>query len=125
VLNRHHFMTTGLAAGGVWGLREGLRRPAAPKMATSSGTAAPLLNATSPIAPLGASTVGAQATSFAKGAAAEATKSGPEAAAEKAKLNAANAARVSSRLRWNNVLNQVTRRGSFTGNSAGVLGKST
>lgn len=118
-------MTTGLAAGGVWGLREGLRRPAAPKMATSSGTAAPLLNATSPIAPLGASTVGAQATSFAKGAAAEATKSGPEAAAEKAKLNAANAARVSSRLRWNNVLNQVTRRGSFTGNSAGVLGKST
>ena len=31
---------------------------------------------------------------------------------------------MSSRLRWNNVLNAVTRRGSFTGNSAGVLGPS-
>lgn len=104
-------------------MREGLRKPAAPKMATASATT-PLLDAAGkavPTAPV-ASAVGSQTAAFAKAAAAEATKAGPEAAAEKAKLNAANAARVSSRLRWNNVLNQVTRRGSFTGNSAGVLG---
>lgn len=33
------------------------------------------------------------------------------------------AARISGRLRWNNILNQVTRRGTAMGNSAGVLGK--
>ncbi|KPV74261.1 uncharacterized protein RHOBADRAFT_15994 [Rhodotorula graminis WP1] len=32
-----------------------------------------------------------------------------------------SAARISGRLRWNNILNQVTRRGTAMGNSAGVL----
>lgn len=55
-------------------------------------------------------------------AAKDAATEGAAGAADKARVNAQAAAKVSSRLRWNNVLNQVTRRGSFTGNSAGVLG---
>ena len=110
---------TGLAAGGLWGFREGLRKDVIPR---NTATATPL--ATGATAPA-ASAVGAQATAFANTAAAKAAPTAtaattPEAAAAGTAAQA-QARRISRRLRWNNVLNQVTRRGSFTGNSAGVL----
>lgn len=43
------------------------------------------------------------------------------AAAEALEEGARTQARTSMRLRWNTVLNAVTRRGSFMGNHAGVL----
>lgn len=112
----------GLAAGGLWGLREGLRKDVIPR---NTATATPLAAGTTAPA---ASAVGAQATAFANTAAAKAAPTAaaaaatatPEAAAAGTAAQA-QARRISRRLRWNNVLNQVTRRGSFTGNSAGVL----
>ncbi|SCV74901.1 BQ2448_7930 [Microbotryum intermedium] len=117
----------GLAGGGVWGLYEGFRRPILPKAGTPIGsihpTAAATSAATASAGAPSASSIGAQATAFAKqAAAASSTSKGtvpPEAAA--ASAAASSAGKVSRRLRWNHVLNQVTRRGSFTGNSAGVL----
>lgn len=113
--------TLGLAAGGVWGFREGLRKPLMPRAATPASTLAatttPLASTSTPPA----STIGSQATAFASAAKSAVNPTGEN--AEKAKINAQTAAKVSGRLRWNNVLNQVTRRGSFTGNSAGVLGR--
>lgn len=115
----------GLALGGLWGLREGIRKPVLPAKGTAtvaSTSAAPAAAATA-AAPAtatatapAASAVGAQATAFAKDAAAAAATT-PEGTA------ARPAPRVSARLRWNNILNQVTRRGSFAGNTAGVLGR--
>lgn len=119
--------SAGLAAGGLWGFREGLRKPLAPRAPSSalSTTVPPAAAAASPSAPLGtaplSSAVGSQAKAFVN-AAKDAATEGAAGAADKARVNAQAAAKVSSRLRWNNVLNQVTRRGSFTGNSAGVLG---
>lgn len=72
-----------------------------------------------------AEAIGAQATAFAKEAAAPAAAQTAEASAAGAAGTGARAAtqqRVSARLRWNNVLNQITRRGTSMGNSAGVLG---
>ncbi|GAA5970730.1 hypothetical protein JCM21900_003292 [Sporobolomyces salmonicolor] len=110
----------GLALGGAWGFTEGLRRP----IARPASSTAPLASATttassatpSATAPK-ASAIGAQATAFAKEAGAQAAEGVKQAA------GAAHTAagRVSSRLRWNNILNQVTRRGTSMGNSAGVL----
>lgn len=112
----------GLALGGVWGLREGLRKPILPTKGAavaSTSAAVPGAAGAATTAPV-ASAVGAQATAFAKGAAGAAPAAEGAAAADAVR---ANAGKVSGRLRWNNILNQVTRRGSFTGNSAGVLGK--
>lgn len=92
--------------------------PRAAATSTLPTTTAPLTSTSAPPA----STIGSQATAFAKAAKSAVNSAGAE-GAEKAKINAQAAAKVSARLRWNNVLNQVTRRGSFTGNSAGVLGK--
>jgi import inner membrane translocase subunit TIM23 len=113
----------GLAAGGLWGFREGLRKPLLPRASIPTATTSALASAPLGSTPL-ASAVGSQATAFAD--AAKAALGGAAAApgSDKAKVNAQAAAKVSARLRWNNVLNQVTRRGSFTGNSAGVLGTS-
>lgn len=72
---------------------------------------------TSTLAPT-AGTIGAQATAFASAA----TEGAAQTQTEGEKANARAASKVSARLRWNSILNQVTRRGSFTGNSAGVLG---
>ncbi|GAA5820643.1 hypothetical protein JCM3770_003564 [Rhodotorula araucariae] len=111
----------GLALGGSWGFWEGLRRPpaapravptAAPAVAAAAGTAAPA-GAAAPTA----SAVGAQATAFVKEAAAQVTEGAKQATGQAS----AAAARISGRLRWNNILNQVTRRGTAMGNSAGVL----
>lgn len=106
----------------MWGFREGLRKPLMPRVPTP----ATALNATAPIAstsaPL-ASSIGSQATAFANAAKSAVNSAAGGVDADKARTNAQAAAKISARLRWNNVLNQVTRRGSFTGNSAGVLGK--
>ncbi|SGZ21086.1 BQ5605_C021g09332 [Microbotryum silenes-dioicae] len=120
----------GLAGGGIWGLYEGFRRPILPKAGQSipigsinPAAAAATSTATSAAGVPPASSIGAQATAFAQQAAAgSSTPKGtvpPEAAAGSATANSAS--KISRRLRWNHVLNQVTRRGSFTGNSAGVL----
>ncbi|GAA5883564.1 hypothetical protein JCM3774_001742 [Rhodotorula dairenensis] len=121
----------GLGLGGAWGFVEGFRRPiAAARQAPSvapaaaggaSSTAAAA--ATAGGAPT-AQAIGAQATAFAKEATAAAVEGA--AAARPAPVAGGAAAaqaaqRVSARLRWNNVLNQVTRRGTSMGNSAGVL----
>ncbi|KAL8287522.1 hypothetical protein RQP46_003380 [Phenoliferia psychrophenolica] len=114
----------GLAAGGLWGLREGIRKPLAPRTPTPTSTlpsttpSSATATAAAPPQPP-ASAIGAQARAFAEASALKAGAAGttPGGAPD---VKAA-AAKVSSRLRWNNILNQVTRRGSFTGNSAGVL----
>ncbi|KAK4705030.1 hypothetical protein P7C70_g1178, partial [Phenoliferia sp. Uapishka_3] len=115
------YSNAGLAAGGLWGLREGIRKPLAARAPTPlSSTPVASTSATPPATSQPtASAIGAQARAFAEGTAAKAgaaATGGPD-----VKTAAQNAAKVSSRLRWNNILNQVTRRGSFTGNSAGVL----
>lgn len=119
----------GLALGGVWGLREGLRRdimprntPATAGAPLASAAAAPKVSAGA--AAPAASAIGAQAKAFASEAAAAAAGNSAASASSSASSSAtaaAQARRVSRRLRWNHVLNQVTRRGSFTGNNAGVL----
>lgn len=114
----------GLGLGGAWGFWEGLRRPiAAPR---SVSTAAPVAPAAAGAAAPAAPAVGAQATAFAKDAAKQVAEGAKQAtgAATTSSSAAATAARISGRLRWNNVLNQVTRRGTAMGNSAGVLGAS-
>lgn len=124
----------GLGLGGAWGFWEGLRRPlaaprsvstAAPLAAAAAGTAgaAPSAAAAGAGAAPAASAVGAQATAFVKDAAKQVTEGAKQAAASTT-TSAAQAARISGRLRWNNILNQVTRRGTAMGNSAGVLGAS-
>ncbi|GAA5926855.1 protein transporter TIM23 [Sporobolomyces koalae] len=115
----------GLAFGGLWGFTEGFRRPVArPSQSTAplapavaEGAAATGAAATT--APKAAA-VGQQATAFAKQAATAATAAA-EGAVGANPTAAQTAAKVSARLRWNNVLNQVTRRGTSMGNSAGVL----
>ncbi|GAA5990048.1 hypothetical protein JCM10908_005796 [Rhodotorula pacifica] len=107
----------GLGLGGAWGFVEGFRRPiAAPRQAPS---VAPAAAAASAAAPAGAAptaqAIGAQTTAFVKEAGSAAMAEGAAAA------RPAGQQRVSGRLRWNNVLNQVTRRGTSMGNSAGVL----
>ncbi|KAK4055885.1 Mitochondrial import inner membrane translocase subunit tim23 [Microbotryomycetes sp. JL221] len=118
----------GLALGGVWGLREGLRRDLMPRntpatagatLAESSATAATQTAGATPKA----SAVGAQAKAFAQQAAAAAASTASQSSTTATGTSSAaqQARRVSRRLRWNHVLNEVTRRGSFTGNNAGVL----
>lgn len=119
----------GLALGGVWGLREGLKRDLMPRntpatagatLANSSATAATQTAGSAPKA----SAIGAQAKAFAEQAAATssaASSTSSSSSASSAAAAASQARKVSRRLRWNHVLNQVTRRGSFTGNNAGVL----
>ncbi|GAA5915009.1 hypothetical protein JCM3775_005303 [Rhodotorula graminis] len=122
----------GLGLGGAWGFWEGLRRPlaaprsvstAAPLAAAAAGTAgaAPSAAAAGAGAAPAASAVGAQATAFVKDAAKQVTEGAKQAAGAASTTSAAQAARISGRLRWNNILNQVTRRGTAMGNSAGVL----
>ncbi|GAA5888655.1 hypothetical protein JCM6882_009036 [Rhodosporidiobolus microsporus] len=112
----------GLALGGAWGFTEGLRKPLAPRSAPSvpigsinpaaagaaatAGASAPAGSAASAVNLAKEAVAGAKET-VAEGAAAAAAKSGAD--------------KVSFRLRWNNILNQVTRRGTHMGNSAGVL----
>lgn len=116
----------GLGLGGAWGFVEGFRRPiAAPRQAPSVAPAAAAAGSSTAAAGAAptAQAIGAQATAFAKEAASAATGQTVEGAAARPAAAAA-AQRVSARLRWNNVLNQVTRRGTSMGNSAGVLGES-
>ncbi|GAA5998513.1 protein transporter TIM23 [Rhodotorula paludigena] len=114
----------GLGLGGAWGFWEGLRRPIAAPRNVSTAAPAPAAAAAAGAAPPAAgaapaaSAVGAQATAFAKEAAAQVTEGAKQAAGN---AQAQAAARISGRLRWNNILNQVTRRGTAMGNSAGVL----
>ncbi|GAA5857629.1 hypothetical protein JCM5353_006713, partial [Sporobolomyces roseus] len=119
----------GLALGGAWGFTEGFRRPVArPSQSTAPLAATPATAAAaaaegatqSTTAPK-ASAVGQQATAFAKQAANDLAKGAKEAVGATTGQASQTAAKVSARLRWNNVLNQVTRRGTSTGNSAGVL----
>lgn len=122
----------GLGLGGAWGFVEGFRRPIAaarqaPAVAPAAAAAAAAAGTVTGAAPT-AQAIGAQATAFAKEAASAATTAaastteGAAAAAARPAAGAGAAAqRVSARLRWNNVLNQVTRRGTSMGNSAGVL----
>ncbi|TKA55971.1 hypothetical protein B0A53_01673 [Rhodotorula sp. CCFEE 5036] len=126
----------GLGLGGAWGFVEGFRRPiaaarqvpaVAPAAAAAAAAAGSSTAATAAGAAPTAQAIGAQATAFAKEAASAATaasttEGGAAAAAARPAAGAGAAAqRVSARLRWNNVLNQVTRRGTSMGNSAGVL----
>lgn len=117
----------GLGLGGAWGFVEGFRRPiAAARQAPAVAPAAAAAAGTATGAAPTAQAIGAQATAFAKeaaSAAAASTTEGAAAAAARPAAGAAAAQRVSARLRWNNVLNQVTRRGTSMGNSAGVLGE--
>lgn len=121
----------GLGLGGAWGFVEGFRRPiAAARQAPAVAPAAAAAAGTTTGAAPTAQAIGAQATAFAKEAAPAAAASTTEGAAAAAArpgagAGAAAAQRVSARLRWNNVLNQVTRRGTSMGNSAGVLGETT
>ncbi|GAA6003775.1 hypothetical protein JCM10207_003592 [Rhodosporidiobolus poonsookiae] len=101
----------GLALGGAWGFSEGMTRPISGRSGPSP--AAAVGGATAPPAAGG---VGAQAANLAKEAVAGASEATGAGAAQQAAAN-----RVSFRLRWNNILNQVTRRGTSMGNSAGVL----
>ncbi|KAM0752090.1 Tim17-domain-containing protein [Meredithblackwellia eburnea MCA 4105] len=117
----------GLAAGGLWGLREGIRKPLVPRPSPATApattlTTPPTTNASPASATATASAIGAQTRSFAESASAAGTggAAGAEGAAN-AQAQARQQRQISARLRWNNILNQVTRRGSFTGNSAGVL----
>ncbi|GAA5866367.1 hypothetical protein JCM8547_000755 [Rhodosporidiobolus lusitaniae] len=107
----------GLALGGAWGFTEGLRKPLAPRSAPSVplGSIHPTTSAAGAAAPAaGAAPAVAPAVNLAK----EAVAGGKEAAQV---ANAQQTQRISGRLRWNNILNQVTRRGTHMGNSAGVL----
>ncbi|KAG0655997.1 hypothetical protein C6P46_000511 [Rhodotorula mucilaginosa] len=116
----------GLGLGGAWGFVEGFRRPIAAARQAPAVAPAAAAAAGAGAAPT-AQAIGAQATAFAKEAAsavtaASTTEGGAAAAAARPAAGAGAAAqRVSARLRWNNVLNQVTRRGTSMGNSAGVL----
>lgn len=129
----------GLTAGGLWGLREGLARsrrmPAAPAASAGASTATVgnIFNQAAQAA--SASTSAALNTASTKtAAAAEAAAAGTSAgnAAEAATSSAKSAeARAQAavrnspafRVRLNAVLNSVTRRGTFVGNNAGVLGR--
>ncbi|KAI5478152.1 hypothetical protein MNV49_005416 [Pseudohyphozyma bogoriensis] len=106
----------GLGAGGLWGLREGFRKPVLPKTAAAATASVPLSSTVPP-----ASAIGAQATAFAESSAAAAAAGSAPAAEGAAASAARGAGKVSGRVKWNNILNQVTRRGTFAGNSAGVL----
>ncbi|GAA6032106.1 hypothetical protein JCM8097_007076 [Rhodosporidiobolus ruineniae] len=110
----------GLALGGAWGFTEGLRKPLTARAPNSTPIGSINPSASAPPA-AGAPSSGptSAAINFAKEAASTVAKDGAAGAA--AAANAAEAQKVSFRLRWNNVLNQVTRRGTHMGNSAGVL----
>ncbi|GAA5879734.1 hypothetical protein JCM16303_004154 [Sporobolomyces ruberrimus] len=120
----------GLAFGGLWGFTEGFRKPVsrpsqstaplAPAAAATAEGAAAATAAPSATAPKAAN-IGQQANAFAKQAASAATSAAEGAVGANGATAAQTAAKVSARLRWNNVLNQVTRRGTSMGNSAGVL----
>lgn len=72
--------------------------------------------------PEAAAGVGAAARNLAEEAAAAAAANVQRQQAQAAGTSAAAASsRVGMRLRWNAILNSVTRRGTFTGNNAGVL----
>ncbi|GAA5832324.1 hypothetical protein JCM11251_006410 [Rhodosporidiobolus azoricus] len=111
----------GLALGGAWGFTEGLRRPLAPRSAPSVplGSINPAAAGAAPTAGAAASSAAAPAINLAKEVAAGAKDAVTEGAAAAANRQAAD--KISFRLRWNNILNQVTRRGTHMGNSAGVL----
>lgn len=101
----------GLGMGGLWGLREGWQRSqaiAAGRLARSMANA---------------SGVAAAAAAAAQKAPAP-SPTGPVAAAAAAAFEGSPGG-VSWRLRLNAILNGITRRGSFTGNTSGVLGQST
>lgn len=98
---------TGLAAGGLWGLREGLTRPI---YRSSLGQAAA---ATGSIALDALGKVQQQAATAAASAAGNSTS---QPARPQMRMSAP------LRLRLNTVLNAMTSRGTFVGNNAGVLG---
>lgn len=115
----------GLTAGGLWGLREGLARSR--KLGTN-----PTLNSTLNQAAQAASASTSSALNTAASATSAAT---PAAAAQQASTAAASSAKTAEsrataavrspafRVRLNAVLNSITRRGTFVGNNAGVLGE--
>lgn len=111
----------GLALGGAWGFTQGLREPLVRSAATAPsvpiGSIKPTAPGSAPVAPAAA------AVNLAKEAVAGAKDAVKETAAGAASA-AQQASKISGRLRWNNILNQVTRRGTHMGNSAGVLGTS-
>lgn len=96
------FGNVGLAAGGVWGLRDGFFR----QVYTSK------------------SALGALSAQQAAVPNATATGTGEAAAATTAATGQPQPLRLGTplRLRLNTVLNAVTSRGTFVGNNAGVLG---
>ena len=114
-------VSSGLSAGGLWGLREGLARSR--RFPTSS-------NSTINTIAKQASTAAEASTSASLGGAASAAQSpsAPAAFPTSTKTSprsesAAGPVRTPGfRIRLNAVLNSVTRRGTFVGNNAGVLG---
>ena len=97
---------SGLAFGGLWGLREGYARPLYKNLAsTVNGTLKPQ-----------ASTLAAAQASAATAAASPSSTSQP--------ITRQRMQSAPFRLRLNTVLNAMTSRGSFVGNNAGVLGTS-
>ncbi|KAG0151725.1 hypothetical protein CROQUDRAFT_650757 [Cronartium quercuum f. sp. fusiforme G11] len=100
----------GLGFGGLWGLREGWQRSkaiAAGRLARSLATASGVA-AAQKVSAAQAATRGVKAPT------------GPAAAAATAAFEGAPGG-VSWRLRLNAILNGITRRGSFTGNTCGIL----
>lgn len=103
----------GLGLGGLWGLREGWQR----SKAIAAGRMARSL----------ASSAAAAASAQKAAAAAQAASSKPAATGAAGAATAAfegATGGVSWRLRLNAILNGITRRGSFTGNTCGILGSS-
>lgn len=95
-------LPSGLAAGGIWGVRDGLFRPvynSKASLGALSSQQAAVQNAT--------------AAGAAEAAAAASTAAGKP---QPLRLG------TPFRLRLNTVLNAVTSRGTFVGNNAGVLG---
>lgn len=118
----------GLTAGGLWGLREGISRSRNlgmnPTLNSTLNQAAQAASAST----FSALNTAASATSTASAAPQAAAQQATAAAASSAKTAEARAtAAVRSpafRVRLNAVLNSITRRGTFVGNNAGVLGES-
>lgn len=119
---------SGLALGGIWGLREGWARSRAIAAARMARSAAAQLEKSAlgeSGAAAGAGSAPGAGRGFGPAAAGSSTTAGKGAAA--AALDGAMGATpggISWRLRLNAILNGITRRGSFTGNTCGVLGPS-
>lgn len=107
---------SGLAAGGLWGLREGWARSKAIAATRAARSAAAQLERSALGEAGAAQGAGAPGGGIGLGAAQQG------AAAMQGALGGSPGG-VSWRLRLNAILNGITRRGSFTGNTCGVLGR--